>query len=214
MQRFPDLPACSSVGHSISIVSSINYRLISRAGCKVIQGSLRVTELLRCPISCSTWLLVWAMLRRHGGGEHQSTLHRARLEHQLNDSGARLLVVQANVAETASRVVAKTGIERIILTEIADLHPVPKRWLVNAVVKHVKKMVPKVSLPNVIKLTMSLKKARKRRFHRSMSVSQTLRCFSTPAGPQVLRRAPCCHTVISWPTSCSSTVSLKPSALR
>ena len=123
MQRFPDLPACSSVGHSISYREPINYRLISRAGCKVIQGSLRVTELLfRCPISCSTWLLVWYVTRRHGGGEHQSTLPERELEHQLNDSGARLLS-QANVAETASRVVAKTGIERIILTEIADLHP-------------------------------------------------------------------------------------------
>ena len=72
----------------------------------------------------------------------------------------------------------------------------------------------RLACPTSSNLTMSSKKARKRHFHRSMSVSQTLRCFSTPAGPPVLRRAPCCHTVISWPTSCSSTVSLKLSELK
>ena len=69
------------------------------------------------------------------------------LEHQLNDSGARILVLQANVAETAANVVAKTGIEKIVLTEIADLHPAPKRWLLNAAVKYIKKWFPRSVCP-------------------------------------------------------------------
>ena len=44
------------------------------------------------------------------------------LEHRLNDSGARILVLQANVAETAAAVVERTPVEQIS-TEIADLHP-------------------------------------------------------------------------------------------
>jgi len=86
------------------------------------------------------------------------------LEHQLNDSGARILVVQANVAETAANVVAKTGIEKIVLTEIADLHPAPKRWLLNAAVKYIKKMVPKVTLPNVVKFNDALKRGAQGQF--------------------------------------------------
>ena len=72
----------------------------------------------------------------------------------------------------------------------------------------------RLACPTSSNLTMSLKKAHRRRFRRLMSVSQTLRCFSTPAGLQVLRRAPCCHTAISWPTLCNSTVSLRPSVSR
>ena len=83
------------------------------------------------------------------------------LEHQLNDSGARILVLQANVAETAAAVVERTPVEQIVLTEIADLHPQPKRFLINAVVKHVKKMVPKVSLPNVVKFNDALRRGAK-----------------------------------------------------
>jgi long-chain acyl-CoA synthetase len=34
----------------------------------------------------------------------------------------------------------------VVVTEIADLHPQPKRALINFVVKHVKKMVPNFRL--------------------------------------------------------------------
>ncbi|MCH8550617.1 MAG: AMP-binding protein [Natronospirillum sp.] len=64
------------------------------------------------------------------------------MEHQFNDSGARLLVVYAGMADKAIRVKPKTPIEQILCTEIADFHPPLKRLLVNTVVKKVKKMVP------------------------------------------------------------------------
>lgn len=64
------------------------------------------------------------------------------MEHQFNDSGARMLVVYAGMADKAVRVKDKTPIEQIICTEIADFHPPLKRLLVNTVVKRIKKMVP------------------------------------------------------------------------
>jgi long-chain acyl-CoA synthetase len=39
-------------------------------------------------------------------------------------------------------VLAKTAVKHVITTQIGDLLPVPKRWLVNFVIKKVKKMVP------------------------------------------------------------------------
>ena len=148
MQRFPDLPACSSVGHSISyreldkLSADFASWLQSDSGLsKGDRVAIQMPNLMQYLVACLGTLRAGMVV------VNTNPLYTEReLEHQLNDSGARLLVVQANVAETASRVVAKTGIERIILTEIADLHPAPKRWLVNAVVKHVKKMVPKVIL--------------------------------------------------------------------
>ncbi|GAB2503789.1 AMP-binding protein [Microbulbifer agarilyticus] len=64
------------------------------------------------------------------------------IKHQLNDSGAKALVVLANIADTAAAVVAETSVEQVIVSEIADLHPPLKRVLINTVAKHVKKMVP------------------------------------------------------------------------
>lgn len=75
-------------------------------------------------------------------------LYTAReLSHQLNDSGAKVLVVLANVAEQASKGIEQTNIEHVIVTEIADCMPYLKKIIVNGLVKYVKKMVPDVSFP-------------------------------------------------------------------
>ncbi|WP_309043380.1 AMP-binding protein [Marinobacter sediminicola] len=74
------------------------------------------------------------------------------MEHQFNDSGAKALVVLANMAENAEKVLPHTSIEHVIVTEIADMHSPIKRTLMNAVVKHVKKMVPPFNLPQAHKL--------------------------------------------------------------
>jgi long-chain acyl-CoA synthetase len=79
------------------------------------------------------------------------------LEHQLTDAGVRVMVVQANVAATAAAVLPRTGVEQVIVTEIADLHPQPKRTLINFLVKHVKKMVPAFHIPGALKLNDVLK---------------------------------------------------------
>ncbi|WP_284500689.1 AMP-binding protein [Microbulbifer litoralis] len=75
--------------------------------------------------------------------------HR-ELKHQLNDSGAKALVVLANIADTASQVVAETGVKQVIVSEIADLHSPLKRVLINSVAKYIKKMVPDFSFANQV----------------------------------------------------------------
>lgn len=78
-------------------------------------------------------------------------LYTAReLEHQLNDSGAKALLVLANVAATAASVVERTEVETVIVTEVADLHPPLKRVLINSVVKYVQKAVPPFSFSNSV----------------------------------------------------------------
>jgi long-chain acyl-CoA synthetase len=69
------------------------------------------------------------------------------LKHQLKDSGAKAIVILANVAHTLSSVIKDTDVETVVVTEVGDMLGFPKRMMVNAVVKHVKKMVPKFSLP-------------------------------------------------------------------
>lgn len=85
-------------------------------------------------------------------------LYTAReMEHQFNDSDVKAVVVLANMATTLEEVLPKTSVEHIILTEIGDVLPWPKRTLVNTVVKYVKKMVPAFSLPTAVKFNQALK---------------------------------------------------------
>jgi long-chain acyl-CoA synthetase len=85
-------------------------------------------------------------------------LYTAReLRHQLQDSGARALVVLANVAGTAASVVADTAVDYVIVTEVGDLHPPLKKWLINSVVKYVKRAVPPFTFPRQISLARTLK---------------------------------------------------------
>lgn len=86
------------------------------------------------------------------------------MEHQFNDSGAKALVVLANMAYNAEKVLPHTGIEHVIVTEIADMHSPLKRTLMNAAVKHLKKMVPAFSLPQAHKLPAVLSAGAREKF--------------------------------------------------
>jgi long-chain acyl-CoA synthetase len=86
-------------------------------------------------------------------------LYTAReLEHQLKDSGARAIVVVENFAHTLQQVIDKTHVETIVTTQIGDLLPVPKRWVVNYVVKNVKKMVPAWRIDGAIPFRSALRR--------------------------------------------------------
>lgn len=76
-------------------------------------------------------------------------LYTAReLKHQLSDANAKAIVILDNFADTLQKVEADVPVEKVILTAIGDMLPAPKRWIVNAVVKYVKKMVPSYKLNN------------------------------------------------------------------
>ena len=64
------------------------------------------------------------------------------LEHQLKDSGAKAIVIVENFASVLQQVLGKTPVKHVITTQVGDMLPLPKRWLVNFVIKKVKKMVP------------------------------------------------------------------------
>lgn len=61
----------------------------------------------------------------------------AELHFQLKDSGARALITFAPLARKASMAIQGTAVEQIILTEIGDLHPPLKGWLLNQYVRRI-----------------------------------------------------------------------------
>jgi long-chain acyl-CoA synthetase len=86
-------------------------------------------------------------------------LYTAReLEHQLNDSGAKAMLIIENFAHTLAEVVNKTPLEHIVLTGLGDRLGTIKGTVVNLAVKYVKKMVPSYHLPHTVKFNQVIKK--------------------------------------------------------
>jgi long-chain acyl-CoA synthetase len=65
------------------------------------------------------------------------------LEHQLQDSGAEAIVVLENFAHVLQKVIARTKVRIVLVTAVGDLLGFPKSWIVNYVVRRVRKQVPK-----------------------------------------------------------------------
>ena len=85
-------------------------------------------------------------------------LYTAReLQHQLADSGAVAVVVLENFAHTLQEVVGTTAVRRVITTQVGDLFPPMRAYLVNFVIKWIKRMVPRWDLPGAIAFTTALK---------------------------------------------------------
>lgn len=88
------------------------------------------------------------------------------MEHQFTDAGVKAIVVLANFASKLQQVLPRTDIKTVIVTEIGDLMPFPKRQLINFAVKYVKKMVPPYSLPQALSFREVLRKGKEKAFQR------------------------------------------------
>lgn len=88
------------------------------------------------------------------------------LIHQMNDSGAEVIIVLANFAKTVEKALsAIPALKHVIVTEIADLFPTPKRIIVNAVVKYIKKMVPAYEIPHAVAFNYALLEGKQAPLH-------------------------------------------------
>ncbi len=64
------------------------------------------------------------------------------LEHQLKDSGAKLIIVLENFASTLQQVMEAVPTKKVVVAAMGDMLGLIKGTLVNHVVRNVKKMVP------------------------------------------------------------------------
>ena len=86
------------------------------------------------------------------------------LEHQLKDSGAKLIIIVENFATTLQQVLAAVPTKKIVITALGDMLGFPKSALVNYVVRNVKKMVPAYELPGAVKFNDALAQGRSKPF--------------------------------------------------
>ena len=80
--------------------------------------------------------------------------------HQLADAGAEAMIVVANFAATVEKALPKLPLMKtVIVTEIGDMMGAVKGSLVNFVVKHIKKMVPRYSFEHAVTFKQMMKEA-------------------------------------------------------
>jgi len=154
-EQFADKPAFSNLGKTLTYGEL--YKLSGEFAAYLQQNTnlqpgdriaVQLPNVIQYPI------VVFGAMRAGLVVVNTNPLYTSReMEHQFNDSGAKGLVCLANMAHLAEEVLPKTGIRLVVVTEVGDMLPTVKRMLVNAVVKHVKKMVPAYNLPKAVKFT-------------------------------------------------------------
>ena len=113
--------------------------------------ALMMPNLLQYPVT------LFGILRAGLTAVNVNPLYTSReLHHQLNDAGAKAIVIVANFASTLQEVIEETPVRHVVVTEVGDLFPWWKRMLVNFVVRRVKKMVPHYHLPQACTLRAAL----------------------------------------------------------
>ncbi|MBK9442227.1 MAG: long-chain-fatty-acid--CoA ligase [Comamonadaceae bacterium] len=158
-QKFADRSAFSFMG------KELNYRQIeelSRTFGVYLQGlglakgdrvAVMMPNVLQYPI------VVAGILRAGYTLVNVNPLYTAReLEHQLKDSGAKVIVILENFAATLEKCIAATPVKHIVLCAMGDQLGLLKGTLVNYVVRNVKKMVPDYKLPQAIRFNAAIAK--------------------------------------------------------
>lgn len=151
-QRYADRPAFISMGQAMSF-RKLEQR--SRAFAAYLQQTLGLSKGDRVAIMMPNLLqypiALFGILRAGMVVVNVNPLYTPReLEHQLNDSGAKAIVIVSNFAHTLEKVVAKTAVRHVILTRLGDQLSPAKATLVNFVVKYIKRLVPKYNLPDAV----------------------------------------------------------------
>ena len=94
-------------------------------------------------------------------------LYTAReLEHQLKDSGAEVIVVLENFAHVLQEVIANTPVKHTIVTSAGELLGLVKGFVVDLVVRRVRKQVPSWVLPGSVNFNHALNKVSARKYQR------------------------------------------------
>jgi long-chain acyl-CoA synthetase len=154
--KFGSRPAYSCMGRTITFAeldrlsAAFGAFLQARGLTKGARIALMMPNVLQYPVC------LFGILRVGCTVVNVNPLYTPReLEHQLNDSGAEMIVVVENFAHTLAEVLSKTGVKQIVVTTIGEMLGL-KGVVVDFVLRHVKKMIPAWQIPGVIRLSDAL----------------------------------------------------------
>ena len=157
--RHRDRPAYANSGRQLSYgeMDQLTRRFAAwlRCGAGLEAGdrvAIMLPNILQYPIA------LFGILRAGLTVVNTNPMYTAReVQHQLQDSGARLVVVLENFAHTVMAVLPETKVEKVVVTGVGDLLSFPRSWLTNFVLRHVKKLAPGYAKANTISFSKTLK---------------------------------------------------------
>lgn len=168
VERFRDRPAFINMGKTLTF-ADVEQR--SAALAAYLGGTLGLKKgdavAVMMPNILQNPVAIFGVLRAGMTVVNTNPLYTAReLEHQLNDSGAKAIIIVENFAHTLSEVIENTGVKHVVLTSLGDELPFLKGAIVNFVVKHIKKMVPAYDLPGAVRYKDALSQGASTQFKR------------------------------------------------
>ena len=156
-RKYADQTAYENLGYNLTYKELDNKSMqfaiyLQQLGLKKgARVALMMPNLLQYPIA------LFGVLRAGYVVVNTNPLYTAdEVVHQMNDSGAEVLLVLANFANTIEKALPHTNLKHVVITQIGDALPMVKRTIVNAVVKYIKKMVPTYNLPKAITYNQAL----------------------------------------------------------
>ncbi|MDJ0907566.1 MAG: AMP-binding protein [Woeseiaceae bacterium] len=157
-REYPDRPAYTNLG------TTLTYRQLDELSMKFaayLQKTLGLTRGERVAIMLPNILqypvALCGIFRAGLVAVNVNPLYTAReLEHQLKDSGARCIVILENFGHVLEEVIDRTNVDHVVTTGVGDLLAKPKGWIVNFVLRYVRRAVPKFRLPDAVKFGKAL----------------------------------------------------------
>ncbi len=151
-KKFADRPAFSNMGVTLT------YAELDRLSAAFAAYLQRHTDLkpgeriaVQMPNILQYPIAVFGALRAGLIVVNTNPLYTAReMKHQFKDAGVRALVYVNLFGHLVQEVLPDTSIDYLIEARMGDMLPSLKGWLVNTVVKKVKKMVPAYHLPQAL----------------------------------------------------------------
>ena len=141
-------PAFTCMGKTVSYsdIDSMSAKVAGWLQSKGLQKGDRVAIMM--PNILQYPVILTGILRAGCTVVNVNPLYTPReLEHQLKDSGARVIFVLENFATTFEQVRSKVDVEHAVVTNMGEMLGGLKGMIVNFVVRRVKKMVPSWTLP-------------------------------------------------------------------
>lgn len=167
--KFKNLPAFHNMGTTLSY-EEIDH--LSRKFASYLQNDLHLQKgdrvALMMPNILQYPIALFGVLRAGLIAVNVNPLYTGReLEHQLKDAGCKAIVIFANSAHTLEKILPNTPVKTVILTQIGDMLKFPKNYIVNFVIKNVKKMVPAYNIPNALDFKECLAKGDASKFKKA-----------------------------------------------
>lgn len=160
-QKYRDLPAFVFMGKTLTFgeVDELSKTFAAYLHSRGLEPGDRIAlmmpNMLQYPIALFGSLRAGLIL------VNTNPLYTPReMKHQFIDSGAKAIIIAENFAANLQQILPETQIKTIILTSIGEMLGL-KGVIVNFVVRNIRKMVPKYSLPNTVGFKEALKQGRK-----------------------------------------------------